>query len=156
MARMETPHLDGIRIARPCSASWHDMHGDDKSRRCDHCRLQVFNLSGMTTEEAETLIERRTGKGRTCVRYFKRRDGTVLTADCPRGVSDRWRHVEVRVIAACAAVMGAMFADYYHEGPTHTVVSPAIHKVANLLSVNRLRHLGEVAEGEIDNVDPNL
>ena len=52
--------------------------------------------------------------------------------------------------------MGAMFADYYHEGPTHTVVSPAIHKVANLLSGNPLRALGEVRDEEIDNVDSNL
>jgi len=38
----------------------------------------------MTREEAEDLIRRT--DGRLCVRFYKRRDGTILTKNCPVGL----------------------------------------------------------------------
>ena len=39
----------------------------------------------MTEEEALKLVEER--EGRLCVRFYQRRDGTVLTTDCPVGAA---------------------------------------------------------------------
>jgi hypothetical protein len=56
-----------LTIASPCPASWEAMEGNDRVRSCDHCQLQVYNLSAMNQEEAEELL----GRSRTvCVFDF--------------------------------------------------------------------------------------
>ena len=87
MSNLNSP-LKDVRIASPCSADWDKMYGDDRKRFCGDCKLNVYNLSGMTREEAEGLIMR--AEGRLCVRFYKRRDGTVITQDCPVG----WERVK--------------------------------------------------------------
>jgi hypothetical protein len=60
------------------------MAGDRRVRFCPHCRQNVYNLSGMSKEQATALLRE---KERTpCVRFYRRRDGTVMTADCPVGI----------------------------------------------------------------------
>ena len=70
------------------------MYGDDRKRFCGDCKLNVYNLSGMSREEAEALIMN--AEGRLCVRFYKRRDGSVITGDCPVG----WARVKQR--AGCS------------------------------------------------------
>jgi hypothetical protein len=96
--------LDLIQIASPCHVSWDEMKGDDRTRFCAHCRLNVYNLSEMPREEAEALITKR--EGRTCVRFFRRQDGTVLTRDCPVGL----RAVRQRLFRSVAALAGLALA----------------------------------------------
>ena len=57
------------------------MSGDDRVRFCGDCKLNVYNLAGMTRREATELIEG--NEGRLCVRFFRRKDGTFVTRDCP-------------------------------------------------------------------------
>jgi hypothetical protein len=73
--------LDQIQIASPCNARWEDMEGGQRARFCGQCRKHVFNLSAMTRAEVETLVQEK--EGRFCGRFFRRADGTLLTADCP-------------------------------------------------------------------------
>lgn len=94
--------LDQIRIASPCTASWDDMKGDERVRHCEECRLNVFNLSSMTRDEAEQLIIEK--EGRLCVTYFRRKDGTILTRDCPVGWA-RARRALMWTISEIAAVL---------------------------------------------------
>ncbi len=77
---MSASPLSGLRVARPCPADWAAMSGDDRLRRCALCRLPVYNLSGMTAAEARAFVGQ--AEGRTCVRFYRRADGTVLTRDC--------------------------------------------------------------------------
>lgn len=72
-----------LRVASPCRASWDVMDGDDQARFCRECSRNVYNLSEMTEAEARRLVAER--EGRLCVRFYQRRDGTVLTSDCPVG-----------------------------------------------------------------------
>ncbi|MBY0524857.1 MAG: hypothetical protein K2R98_15740 [Gemmataceae bacterium] len=76
--------LDDVRIASPCTASWDAMVGSDRVRYCQQCQKNVYNLSNMSRQEAETFIGQRAG--RTCVRFYRRADGTMLTQDCPVGL----------------------------------------------------------------------
>jgi hypothetical protein len=85
MVAAKTPSLDLIQIASPCTANWDEMKGDERMRHCGQCKLDVFNLSDMTRDEATAFLAERTG--RTCVRMFKRADGTVITRDCPVGLA---------------------------------------------------------------------
>lgn len=101
-ARARLPMLDNIRVASPCSADWTRMAGDERVRYCGDCRKNVYNLSGMTREEAEALIV--SLEGTLCVRYFQRADGTILLADdC--AVGDRRRRRRRAVVAGAAALL---------------------------------------------------
>jgi hypothetical protein len=100
--RARLPVLDNIRIASPCSADWSKMSGDERTRHCGDCQKNVYNLSEMTRDEAETLILAK--EGRLCVRYFQRKDGTILLADCTVGVRRKRKR---RVIVAGAAALFA-------------------------------------------------
>jgi hypothetical protein len=107
---MRTPIsiLDNVKVSSPCSVRWESMAGDDRTRICSQCQLRVFNLSGMSRDEAEDLI--RAKQGRLCVRYYQRADGTIMTSDCPKGVGRRLRRALAAavglflslVVAACA------------------------------------------------------
>jgi hypothetical protein len=99
-ARARLPVLDNIRVAAPCTADWNQMTGDDRTRYCGECKKSVYNLSGMTRDEAEALLIDRNGD--LCVRYFQRHDGTILLADCAVGVKRRRRR---RLVAAGAAAL---------------------------------------------------
>src|SRR5687767_1367811 len=96
--------LDLIQIATPCHVSWDAMKGDDRTRFCGQCQLNVYNLSEMPREEAEKLILQR--EGRLCVRFYRRHDGTVLTRDCPVGV----RALRQRFVRSVAAIAGLLLA----------------------------------------------
>jgi hypothetical protein len=97
------PLLDRIQIASPCAARWQDMEGDGRVRRCGQCRLDVYNLSEMTREEAERVIA--TGAERLCVRLYRRADGTVLTQDCPVGRVLLRQKLVARMARMAAAVL---------------------------------------------------
>ena len=74
--------LEVIEIASPCTASWDAMHGDERVRFCDQCKLHVYNLSAMSRQDASELVASR--EGRLCVQMYRRADGTVITDDCSR------------------------------------------------------------------------
>jgi hypothetical protein len=83
MSRFSNP-LSKVRVASPCPADWDSMIGDERVRFCGQCELNVYNLSAMTKAQAENLIVRT--EGRLCVRFYRRKDGSVLTQDCPVGL----------------------------------------------------------------------
>ncbi len=83
MKRFTSP-LRQVKVASPCPADWDRMIGNDRVKFCGQCELHVYNLSAMTTLEAESLIART--EGRLCVRYYRRKDGSIITQDCPVGL----------------------------------------------------------------------
>jgi hypothetical protein len=95
-----------IQIAKPCPARWEDMGGDDRSRYCDLCKKNVYNISAMPAAEATALIQ--AANGRMCVRICQRADGTVLTEDCPVGIARQWRRAKTFAAAALGTVLFAM------------------------------------------------
>ncbi|NOT48667.1 MAG: hypothetical protein HOP17_13075 [Acidobacteria bacterium] len=103
MSRFESP-LNSVKIASPCSANWDEMFGNERKRFCGECKLNVYNLSGMTKYDAENLLT--VSEGRLCVRYFQRSDGTILTADCPVG----WAKVKQRLSVCATAVFSMLMA----------------------------------------------
>ncbi len=109
MNRFDNP-LNNVRIASPCSADWSQMYGDERKRFCGDCKLNVYNLSGMTKGDAEALIMN--AEGRLCVRFYQRADGSVITKDCPVG----WAGVKHRtklVATAAASLLMAIFTGVF-------------------------------------------
>jgi len=79
------------------------MTGDNRVRFCDHCRLNVYNISELSSSEAENLIA--STEDRICARLFRRTDGTVLTKDCPVGLRALRRRLAKRTAAIFAAIV---------------------------------------------------
>jgi hypothetical protein len=103
MARF-TNALDRVRIAAPCEADWDEMRGDERVRFCHRCSLSVYNLSAMTSREAERLVTRTEG-ARLCVRFYCRKDGTMLTRSCPVGLRALKRRASRITSATFAAIV---------------------------------------------------
>ena len=102
MARFKNP-LDHVQVAAPCKADWNQMIGSERMRFCGACNLNVYNLSGMTRSEAESLIAR--NEGRLCVRFYRRGDGSIITQDCPVGL----RAIQRRVSYLAKAILATAF-----------------------------------------------
>jgi hypothetical protein len=94
--------LQKLRIASPCYERWDNMKGDARVRHCASCKLNVYNVREMSADEVDELVQR--NSGRLCIRLYKRWDGTVLTRDCPVGVS----RARVRMAAAMATAAAFM------------------------------------------------
>jgi hypothetical protein len=102
--RKFTSPLDGVRVAAPCPADWNKMVGDERVRYCGQCSLHVYNLSGMTKRDAERLVAN--AEGRLCIRYYRRADGSILTRNCPVGLSALKQRVSRIAGAVLSAALG--------------------------------------------------
>jgi hypothetical protein len=107
MSKFDNP-LTNLKIASPCSADWNAMTGDNRKRFCGDCKLNVYNLSGMSKTEAESLLTN--AEGRVCVRFYQRADGTVLTEDCPVGWAKIKQRTKLFVTAAASLVFSFLGA----------------------------------------------
>lgn len=73
--------LNIIDVKSPCDEPWGDMEVVGPGQRnCALCAQNVYDLSEMTKDEGEALVFESTG--RVCVRFFRRRDGSIVTSDC--------------------------------------------------------------------------
>lgn len=104
-ARRRLPMLDRVVTASPCRESWELMRGDVRVRHCGTCDHRVYNLSEMTRDEAEALLQ--TTSGKVCARYYRRHDGTIMTADCAG--TPQLRPRARGPIAAVVALLGVLF-----------------------------------------------
>ena len=89
------------------------MIGDERARFCGQCELNVYNLSSMSTLEAESLIART--EGRLCVRYYRRKDGSIITQDCPVGLR-RLKQRAARIKRAVASLVIGFLAGLGFHG----------------------------------------
>jgi hypothetical protein len=112
MRRFRHP-LKHVHVASPCAADWDQMLGSDQVRFCGQCSLNVYNLSGMRRADAEALIIRT--EGRVCVRFYRRRDGSVITKDCPIGLAAVHRRLSRAAQAILAFLVAFMAALGLHE-----------------------------------------
>jgi hypothetical protein len=129
--------LQNLKVANPCPVSWREMEGDDRTRFCSHCRLNVYNLSEMSTAEAEDLIRSR--EGRLCVRYYQRTDGRVMTKDCPKGLmAVRVKLARSIAVVACLLVGGFGIATLNNPRPERTWVDEAVEKGRSVPGIDKL------------------
>ncbi|MDQ2855866.1 MAG: hypothetical protein M3R68_06030 [Acidobacteriota bacterium] len=103
MSRFNNP-LNNVHVAAPCSADWDLMIGNELSRFCGQCNLNVYNLSGMTRSQAEHLIANNEGK--LCMRFYRRADGSIITKNCPVGL----RAIQRRVSKFTKAILSAVLS----------------------------------------------
>jgi hypothetical protein len=113
--------------------------GDERTRHCGQCNLAVHNISAMTRPEAEAFLARhfdgdKNIRGRLCAQFYRRADGTILTADCPVGlaaVRARARRTAARAAAAIglttlvawAAARESRSAQFAYSQPLATIAA---------------------------------
>jgi hypothetical protein len=102
--------LRRLEVVSPCTVSWDSMRGDDNVRFCGECRLNVYNLSGMSTPDALSLVARR--EHRVCVRFYRRPDGTVVTQDCGSAARRAARLMFGAICTFIALVLAGTAAGY--------------------------------------------
>jgi hypothetical protein len=103
------------------------MSGDERSRHCASCDKPVFNIAGMTGAEAEALLRTATGGHGLCVRFYRRADGTVMTADCPVGIAAlraKARRTAVRIAAAVGLTSLVSWAAAQQEAAPFATARP--------------------------------
>jgi hypothetical protein len=76
--------VQSIKIAAPCNVDWNSMTGDERKRLCGQCKLHVYNIEKLTSAEVVSLIQ--VNEGKVCMQIFRRKDGTILTENCPVGL----------------------------------------------------------------------
>ena len=138
MSKFTNP-LNNIKIASPCSADWNEMIGDERTRFCGECKLNVYNLSGMSKREAENLLIN--SEGRLCVRFYKRSDGTILTKDCPVG----WQAIKQRVSKTATAFASLVFAALSGVGLVNSFAESETQTVGKIAVTNESFTTGVMA-----------
>jgi hypothetical protein len=155
--------LNQITIPTPCHVDWDSMRGDGRKRYCASCGEHVYNLSAMNAGEMVDLI--RAQDGEFCGQFYRRPDGSVVTADCPpkpqpaRGPWQYHLRSLMALIAGCAATLG--FARLFAEDPSAATAAQALVPVKT-----GLNHLGGMValprtliqpngEGPCDNPPPD-
>ena len=93
--------LKNLTVASPCVADWNAMTGNDQVRFCEHCSLDVHNLSSMTRSQAERLMAR--SNGRLCVQYIHDPNGGPITIP----VGQKLHHISRRVSQIAAGAFTA-------------------------------------------------
>jgi hypothetical protein len=127
--RARRGELEKLNIAAPCTADWNAMQGDDRVRFCGSCQKSVYNLSALSRGDAEQLIAKHEGPP-PCVRLYKRRDGTVITNDCPVGVRRRrFRRIVAASVGGGLLAAGAMMARW-RSGPCSMMTQGEMMPVA--------------------------
>jgi hypothetical protein len=119
-----------LKVASPCSASWSEMEGDDAIRHCGSCNKKVYQLSNMSSEQVEDfLLSRKTRGLRTCVRFYQRADGTMLTNDCSVGKARKRKKQVISAfgaVAVSASAIGIGMRAQSDVAPAPDVAAPAI------------------------------
>jgi len=95
--------FDRITIPAPCDADWDSMIGNDQVRFCEHCNLEVTDLSAMTRHEAMRLVAR--SQGRLCVRFIQRPDGGIVSRTVPEKLHRISRRVSQIAAGAFTATL---------------------------------------------------
>lgn len=93
------------------------MYGNDRVRFCGQCSKNVYNLSALSREEAEDLIRRM--EGHLCVRYYRRKDGTVITNNCPvglRAIKEKYHSTKATIIKVVLTFLAYLGVLWWYKG----------------------------------------
>jgi hypothetical protein len=144
--------MSQITIPTPCPMDWNLMRGNDRVRLCDSCSNHVYNLSAMTADEVVDLVHRFDGES-FCGRFYKRPDGSLVTAECPQHTPSRPRqrlqfHLAaiMKLVAMVAVALGFIRMLPEADPPsTRPSIPPEPHGSPSAAS-----HRNELFVGKVD------
>ncbi len=94
-------HIEKINISDPCPEDIDLMDGESSERHCDKCDKSVHNLSSLSRDEAEALLDANQGRD-ICINYVATRSGEVdfFKQGDPRPSRDQLAGVKKLLLAA--------------------------------------------------------
>ncbi len=113
-----------VEITSPCHENWEAMDGGEERRFCGVCQKDVHNLSAMRHDEAQALLQERSGQ-QLCVRYTAESDGALRFLDLVPVLSLTRKIVR----AAFAATMLAACAPHSDGKPIDNLGDAVIDSV---------------------------
>jgi hypothetical protein len=102
------PEPPPILIAKPCTADWSAMTGDDQRRLCAQCNKHVHNLSAFAPRALRRFVEERDGT--ECIAYVLRDDGMMITASRWPGLAKFAARVRFGFLWALALMLPSLFS----------------------------------------------
>lgn len=135
MSKAQFP-LDKIKVAAPCTADWRFMYGNERVRFCGQCSQYVYHLSALTKEQAETLILRH--EGRLCVRFYRRKDGTIITNNCPvglRALKEKFSSTKATIVKAAMTFFAYLGVLWWIKGEPTTTPTVGLDPVPVTMTV---------------------
>ena len=135
----EKRSLAVFQLPDPCAEDWDAMTPTGQGRRhCDTCAHEVFDLSYLSHAEIRALVFERTK--RVCVRFYERKDGTLVTADCTPARDRRMHRLAhqalrpatwlVRVSIAALAALGVLRTTQAKPAPSFFSMEPVVEETA--------------------------
>lgn len=118
--------LRSLSIKTPCSARWEEMRGNEQVRFCQHCDLNVTDISHLTPQAAISLVLR--SGGSVCLRIHRDPAGEVVTRSAPQRLHVITRRASRIAAGAFTAVMGLSATAYAQT--SSTAAPPSIPTVA--------------------------
>lgn len=105
--RQEIPLLNQVHVEKPCHADWDAMTPvqGEQIKHCAGCKKNVYNLSAMTEQDANTLLEQNPN---LCVRYAQDETGKILTQTQRSRVAS-WLPSMLKFAASVAAIVAGIF-----------------------------------------------
>ena len=79
--KKEYPRLETFQLVRPCPINMDGLDPAEKENFCKSCNKKVYNLSVLSTDAAEALLEEKGNKA--CVMFMRSNDGRIVTDSCP-------------------------------------------------------------------------
>jgi hypothetical protein len=76
--------LDHCSIAAPCDGACGQADGNARVGLCQRCGMFLYDIAGLSANAAQALTANTEGPSNG--RLFKRRDGKVMTRNCPVGL----------------------------------------------------------------------
>lgn len=99
----EQAYLNDIKLSFECPVLWSSMTGDERIRHCGQCDKNVYNVSEMNRAEAVEFLRNATEE--TCIQFYRRSDGSVMTEPCPSTIR-KLRRATLRKVACVATAIG--------------------------------------------------
>ena len=116
------------------------MTGTERVRDCSQCSRKVFNISEMSTVEAEEFLKENGDS--QCLAYYRRKDGTIITDDCPVGLR-KIRNTLRRLRRAAGFLISTIFSIGAACAQTPQPTAGAVK--INTAEQQPVRTLGEVS-----------
>ncbi len=79
--KKEYPRLETFQLVRPCPINMDGLDPTEKENFCKSCNKKVYNLSVLSSDAAEALLEEKGNKA--CVMFVRNNDGRIATDNCP-------------------------------------------------------------------------
>ncbi len=110
----------------PCNVDWNSMEGDDRTRFCGQCNLNVYNVAALSDKETVKLMRgAQESQERLCLLLYRRPDGTLVTDNCPVGLKKIRDRVRLRAAMMLALLVSiGLIGEVQAQGIVGAPVDP--------------------------------